>query len=124
MTASGVRTFFCLVAASCLLTPAVHPQESLQGFQTAGDLLAKCTSTSSFAKSYCFAYIAGVADAARSYKVWLELGEPCVPAGSSQGQLVDVFTEYMTEHPQASSSQAASVVITALHQRFPCEPIR
>ncbi len=72
-----------LAIASLVLVPtgaalAQDPQtEAVAGFESAGELLRKCRENSSFARSFCFAYLAAVADASRAYRVWIGSGDPC-----------------------------------------------
>lgn len=94
--------------------------EPVDGFESAGELLRKCRENSSFGRSYCFAYLAATADAARSYKVWLGSGDPCLPPNLTLGQLADVFEAHLVANPSLTSAQAASVVVSALQEAFPC----
>lgn len=94
--------------------------EVVSGFESAGDLLRKCRESSSFGRSYCFAYLAATADAARSYRVWLGSGDPCLPVGVTLGRLADIFDAYLIANPSLTSAQAASVVVAAMQEAFPC----
>jgi hypothetical protein len=94
--------------------------DDVSGFQSAGDLLRKCRQSSSYGKSYCFAYLAAVADTARAYRVWLGRGDPCLPPALSQGALADLFETYLAENPSLTESQAASVIVASLQESFPC----
>jgi len=116
-----------LPLAAATVTAAAEPapqQESAStgtsGFQSAGQVLRKCRDESTFSKSYCFAYIAAVADSARAYQAWLGTNGMCLPSRTSQGTLVDVFDAYLVANPSLTQSQAASVIVTALQERFPC----
>lgn len=95
-------------------------REAVSGFESAGDLMRKCRESSSFGRSYCFAYLAATADAARSYKVWLGSGDPCLPATLTLGRLADIFEAYLIANPSLTSAQAASVVVAAMQEAFPC----
>lgn len=94
--------------------------EPVAGFESAGDLLRKCRENSSFARSYCYAYLAAVADAARSYKVWIGSGDPCLPGGLTMGRLADTFEAYLIANPSLTKAQAASVIVASLQENFPC----
>lgn len=96
--------------------------DAVAGFESAGELLRKCRESSSFAKNYCFAYLAAVADAARAYRVWTGGGDPCLPAGLSLGRLADVFAAYLVANPSQTRAQAASVIVASLQESFPCAP--
>lgn len=95
-------------------------RNEVEAFQSAGELLAKCRNGSSYGRAYCFAYIAATTDAARAYQTWLGSNELCIPSGTSQGQLVDTYEKYLTAYPTLVDSQAASVVVTALQENYPC----
>lgn len=118
---------FVLPLAAATAAAAVEPAQQqggatagTSGFQSAGQVLRKCRDESTFSKSYCFAYIAAVADSARAYQAWLGSDAMCLPNRTSQGTLVDVFDAYLAANPSLTQSQAASVIVTALQERFPC----
>lgn len=117
----------CLAAASLALLPSAHARaqdsgaEAVTGFESAGNLLRKCRENSSFARSFCFAYLGAVADAARSYRVWIGSGDPCLPAGLTMGRLADTFEAYLIANPSLTEAQAASVIVASLQEAFPCE---
>ncbi|WP_336966211.1 Rap1a/Tai family immunity protein [Sphingobium aquiterrae] len=90
------------------------------GYLTAQQLSAKCRSSASAEVSYCFAYIAAVTDSARAYEIWLSAREFCLPAGIAQSEVRSAFMTYVSAYPSDSSGQAASVVINALKQTYPC----
>lgn len=125
---TGLLAILLPLAAATVVAPA-QPAEPTQqqatsagteGYQSAGQVLRKCRDESSFSKSYCFAYIAAVADSARAYQAWLGTDGMCLPNRTSQSTLVDVFGAYLTANPSLTRSQAASVIVTALQERFPC----
>ncbi len=117
---------FALAACALIVLPArpALAQDSaageVAGFESAGELLRKCRENSTFARSYCFAYLAAVADAARSYRVWLGSGDPCLPADLTLGRLADIFEAYLIANPSMTQAQAASVVVASLQESFPC----
>ncbi len=111
--------------AAVPLSPAAAQSagaEAVAGFESAGELLRKCRENSSFARNYCFAYLAAVADAARAYRVWTGGGEPCLPAGLTMGRLADTFSAYLVANPSQTAAQAASVIVASLQESFPCGP--
>jgi hypothetical protein len=95
--------------------------DSVSGFQSAGELLRKCRENSSFGRTYCFAYLAATADAVRSYQVWIGRGDPCLPTDLTLGQLADALDAYLVANPSLTQAQAASVVVAALQETFPCQ---
>lgn len=107
-----------LPAASAGL--AQDSADAVKGYHSAGDLLRKCKDSSSYGRSYCYAYIAAVADSARAYQTWIGSREPCLPRTLRQSELVDLFEEYLVAHPALSDAQAASVIVPALVEAYPC----
>jgi len=95
-------------------------EDAVAGFESAGSLLRKCKESSSYSRNYCFAYLAAVADAARSYRIWIGSGDPCLPAGLPLGRLSDSFEKYLIDNPSLTRAQAASVVVASLQEAFPC----
>lgn len=92
------------------------------GFVTAGRLAEKCQDGSPTSLSYCFAYITGIHDTIRAYEVWLSQREFCVPASTSQAELRRAFLGYLAAYPDRKAGQAASVVVVALKESYPCAP--
>jgi hypothetical protein len=108
-----------------LLAPrAVQAQsaetDAVSGFESAGDLLRKCKESSSYSRNFCFAYLAAVADSARSYRIWIGSGDPCLPSGLTLGRLADLFEAYLIANPSLTKAQAASVIVASLQETFPC----
>ena len=95
--------------------------ESELGFLTAMELERRCGATGGAADvSYCFAYIAAVHDAMRAYEVWLGLREFCAPPAVPQSDLRRAFLTYLSAYPSNRSGQAASVIVVALKETYPC----
>lgn len=90
------------------------------GYLTADQLVRRCRQTDPASSSYCFAYIAAVTDTARAYEVWLNAKEFCLPANISQSETRRAFITYLNVYPAQISGQAASVVVNALKQTYPC----
>lgn len=99
-------------------------EDEVAGFESAGKLLRKCRESSSYARSFCFAYLAAVADSARSYRIWLGAGDPCLPADLSLGRLADIFDAHLVNNPSLTEAQAASVVVASLQAAFPCPAVQ
>lgn len=118
----------CLAAAGLLAAPLLPARaqsgsgEAVAGFESAGELLRKCRENSTFARSHCFAYLAAVADSARSYRVWIGSGDPCLPSQLTLGRLADIYDAYLVANPSLTRAQAASVVVASLQEAFPCAP--
>lgn len=96
--------------------------DAVAGFESAGAVLRRCRETSSYSRNYCFAYLAAVADAARSYRIWIGSGDPCLPANLTLGRIADTFEAYLVNNPSLTKAQAASVIVASLQENFPCSP--
>lgn len=105
------------------LAAASQPTSAI-GYLNADELMTRCESNSAPILSYCFAFIAGVNDTAKAYEAWLNMQEYCLPIATPQGDLRRVFVEYLKANPGNRSGEAASVVIVALKERYPCEDQR
>lgn len=91
------------------------------GYASAGALADRCGESSPVGATFCFTYIAAVYDTVRAYEQWLRLREFCLPETVPQSDLRRTFVEYLVAHPADRAGQAASVVVAALKQRYPCE---
>ena len=121
MTRSARLALLLALSLPCASTGlAQNGDESVKGYHSAGDLLRKCRDTSSYGRSYCYAYIAAVADSARAYQTWIGSQEPCLPRTLRQSELVDLFEDYLLANPALSDPQAASVIVPALVEAYPC----
>lgn len=113
------------VQAQSAKSDAVQAQtadsDAVSGFESAGDLLRKCKESSTYSRNFCFAYLAAVADSARSYRIWIGSGDPCLPSGLSLGRLADNFEAYLINNPSLTKAQAASVIVASLQETFPCQ---
>lgn len=91
------------------------------GVVRGGDVINRCSETSSESASFCFGYIAGVFDSVRAYETWLNIREFCIPASTPQNELRDVIVTHIQSNPNDRIAQGASVVVRALKMRFPCD---
>ena len=87
---------------------------------SAGGLRDRCESSAAGLVSYCFAYITGVHDSVRAYETWLRFREFCPRVFSSQSDLRRAFLTYVKNTPGSEAGEAASVVVLALKELFPC----
>ena len=110
------------IAAPSLPAPGTAPVPV--GFLNAADLRDHCLSNSPPLASSCFSYITGVHDTVRAYEAWLNLREYCVTAATTQSDLRDAFLAYIQRAPEHAYGEAASVVVVALKQAFPCGAAR
>lgn len=109
-----------VLALQAAASPAAPATEKAPFYLKARDLLERCAEWRA-GPDYCYGYITSVYDTVRAYEAWLKLNEMCVPAGTTQSELVKTVTAYLRDHPGEMDSQAASVVVVALQRRYRCE---
>lgn len=90
------------------------------GFSTAGELADRCQRQSVTDTNYCFAFIAGVHDTMQAYEKWLSTKEFCPPAPLSHSDLRRSFLTYVSAYPSSRDGVAASVIVVAIKQTYPC----
>lgn len=91
------------------------------GYLDATELASRCSRSDASSSSYCFAYLAAVTDTTRAYEIWLGSREFCLPAGTAQSDIRRAFITYVGAYPAQATGQAASVIINALKQTYPCD---
>ena len=75
----------------------------------------------------CSAYIEGIADAIKARDEWLieaskiKTGIMCIPKLVTGHQLVDIFFQYTSDHPEGRHYAASSIAINAFSIAFPCK---
>lgn len=109
-----------VLALQTASSPVHSATDKAPFYLKARDLLERCAEWRG-GPDYCYGYITSVYDTVRAYEAWLKLNEMCVPAGTTQGELVKTVTAYLRENPVEMDSQAASVVVVALQRRYRCE---
>ena len=101
-----------LIVVTCLMWP-VSARSDYQAFENGNALYKHCEARDSF----CADYLEGVADTLIS----VDIG--CVPAGVTAGQMRDVITKYLNNHPETRRYVAASLVYLALDEAFGCKKL-
>lgn len=97
---------------------------------TGTELLTECTaSPASAAHKQCVSYIAGVVDGIDTLLTSLRLLHPfnnaypqlyCLPPGTAATTLVAPVVDYLLKNPATRQYGAASEVLLALKQAYPC----
>jgi len=95
---------------------------------TAKDLMYYCsssylTATGRLRKKYCAGFISGVEESVRLHDQLFNVknGQKiCLPKGKNASQYSKVYTQYASQKTTDLSKPAASVVIEAFKQAFPC----
>jgi hypothetical protein len=65
-----------------------------------------------------FGYVLGVSD------VMTEAGTACQPKGATRGQVGDVVSKFLSDHPEQRHLSAAGLVTSAILQAFPCAKVK
>ena len=103
------RAILVAVALSCFGVGGAH------AFDNGNELHESCQRPESPAsRGLCSGYIVGVADTLKN------LGAFCWPRGSTRGQVTDVVTLYLRDHPEKRHLPAYELVTAALKEKFPC----
>ena len=87
------------------------------GFYTGNDMHEKC-SGSDYGRTFCMAYSIAVADLMETEAVadWTA----CMSENVTAGQIRDIVTRWLANHPQDRHYTAPSLIAQALSEAFPC----
>jgi hypothetical protein len=100
----------------CVLSPAIALGQGGFAFISGNTLYERCVpGASDTANSFCIGYVTGVAD------VLMQLHTVCLPSGVEIGQLVDVVTKHLRDHPEVRHYQANNEIGIVLGTTFPCQ---
>ena len=117
------KALYLAVICLCLWLPV---RQAHAAYVTGGDLVKSCSSDDTQDLFSCMHYIAGVID----YHVMMQsLGTApttdfCLPENLPLEKAAVVVMRYLKKSPQHTDFIAAPAVIMALHEKFPCGPIR
>ena len=106
-----------------LLVLAASPQVPLLSkmFVSGNELYSYCQSASSVDQGICTGYIGGVVDSQITVLTALKLHNPvCGPQNVTTGEMKDIVLRSLREHPEERHYTAASLVLGALAEAFPC----
>ena len=93
-------------------------------FKSGNALHADCQSKiDTLNRAVCYGYIMGVVDSRpKDGKTAKILDWPyCVPGGVNGGQITDTVIKWLTNNPEKRHFVAASLIIAALSEAFPCK---
>ena len=87
-------------------------------FYTGNDMHEKCSGSDDFGRSLCMAYSTAVADVMETEAVagWTA----CFSENVTVGQIRDIATRWLANHPQFRHYTAHSLIAQALSEAFPC----
>lgn len=89
-----------------------------KSFSNGNELWLQCNSgAQSDGYALCAAYIVGVADVFQAQNG----NNICVPPDAIVGQVADVVTKYLREHPELRHCSSQSLIWVALTDAFPCK---
>ena len=102
------RAILIAVALFCFIQQALAADAIVNG----NKLNELCESSQESA--VCLGYIIGAADA------HVNDGSFCAPNDTIGGQMEDIVKRYLRVHPERRHFSAASLVVSALKEKFPC----
>jgi hypothetical protein len=107
-----------LLLAGMLLVLDVQAQSTFDG----NKLLEACRKaegpTGSFMEGVCGGYVAAVADVMSTPPVAVRA---CIPEGATRGQIREVVTKALRDHPEQLHHEAVALTMVALSKAFPCK---
>lgn len=105
-----------------LLCLALLPLAAHAGFDSGNRLYEDCRSENYFNRGYCGGYVIGIVDTIEAMQEsrLLPADALCIPEGVTKGQLADVVTRYLADHPAQRHDEAGNLVPEALKRAFPC----
>lgn len=107
-----------LIAATILLATQAsgiaEAQATVPDPDLGSDLFAYCTSADLQWQSMCMGYIRGAA------RVWTGTRAVCAPARVTAGQLQDIVTQGLKDHPEDRKNDSGLLILKYLSGAFPC----
>lgn len=106
-----------LLATVALYQTATAPPEIVTG----ADVVRVCRGRSERDRTYCYAYITGVNDAASDISDAADQPLHCLPERISVGQVAREVSAFLSIREDLWSSRAGGSVVVALTALYPCE---
>ena len=118
-----------LVILVSMLMPAVSSAASTVYFKIGDDLKASCEGTAAGEENASTAeyllflgYLQAVADTDATFAEWSELPrQACIPPAVTSSKLRLIFLDWLNERPDHLRFGAASLVLTAFSETWPCK---
>jgi hypothetical protein len=117
----------CLAVALLSTSPGLaspdQPTSGERPYYDGNKLFSDCTEKDPVSDGLCSGYIIGVFDSHAAYLALLPYGAInlfCPPQGAAAGQVRDIVVRYLETHPETLQYTAASEIIVALMDAFPC----
>jgi hypothetical protein len=108
----------CVILLTCALSLLSFKAHAT--FTSGNELLQDCGDRSG-GGLVCSGYIEGVIDGADTVAAWNKLRGNCMSPSVAVGQLTLVFEKYAREHPEVLHFSAASILLNAIGEAFPCK---
>jgi hypothetical protein len=114
-----MRVAFGVLAATLFATAAPAPAQNMPVRATGRMLAALCDAS----RDSCLAYVVGAVDAFVATQ-WVSGARPafCLSPTTSNEQLTQAAVRYLRFHPGQLDANAATLVVLALKETFPCQP--
>lgn len=114
------RVRLCLFAVFAWVALLASTAHAVGGFKTGEDLLRQYNMGPE-GRAEQAAYIVGVLDGERIVSTVAKFKSPiCLPGGVPTKHLSLVVQQWLENHPERQSQQAANLVLTAVKESFPC----
>lgn len=109
---------FITIGAMLVVSPA-KSEVMVNRLYTGGQMLSQCESESEY-RVICLGYLSGIFDLHNEYAASGFPQKFCPPKRTNAVQLRRIFIKYANENPQKDHLAAASIVINAFKEAFPC----
>ena len=118
-----VHLRYWLAIAAVLVLPIEGEAQNTSAFTSGNEVYSACTSPSSqiVAVKTCLTYVAGVLDAITMMQdEHMARRTVCSAMGVSIDQVKDVSVRWLANHPEARHHSAASLLLAAFQEAWPC----
>ena len=112
--ASRVTAVALSLAALLTILPSAQAEAAPSPFYDGNQFLQMCAAAT-YSTFPCGGYVMGAYDAALGGAASI-----CLPAGARDSQLLDVVVKYLKHNPADRTDNAATLVVDALGDAFPC----
>jgi len=117
------KIFLVVLILTGLASVQANAAPSMQGYFDGNRLYSDCKNESdTMAQGFCVGYVSGLVDLDLVYASMIEGYRPqyCLRSSVNPMQLKDLVIQYLEANPEQRQYPAASSVIMALKNAFPC----
>ncbi len=116
-----MRVLIAFFAALASFAGSPGVAEAVGRFKDGNQLYAQCINDSLAERRYCSGYIIGIIDL-HNVMVAEDIGPTfCPPRLATEEQHKDVVTKWLRAHREQRQDAAATLVVSAVREAFPCE---